>query len=355
MRRRDPSERAFALAAALLLVLGACGFEPGPAPMHFALAPATVEATRDAPHVRERIQTALEKHFGTPAAPVSVVIGKDGADRPVLDVRESAELYRQECLQCHGVEGGGDGPMSHYLVPKPRDFRNGIFKWTALKDQSRPRREDLVHTLDEGIQGTSMPNYQRLSVAEREGLADYVRLLSMRGEVERALLARWREEDELEVGAEDEELESVRERWERAYEKLVVFDGVVPPSTSERIERGRALFRDPMRGNCASCHGDDGKGDGFAAYKLDVKGRRLPAYVDAWGEPIAPRNLRDGMFRGGSRPIDVYRRIYAGIPGGPMPAMGETKNARGELFLSADDIWCLVHYVRHLANEPEGP
>jgi mono/diheme cytochrome c family protein len=345
----------FALAAALLPVLSACGFEPGPAPMHFSLAPATIDATREAPHVRERIVAALEQQFGTPAAPATIAAGTHGADPLAVGTRESAELYRRECLQCHGVEGGGDGPMSFYLVPKPRDFRNGIFKYTALKDQSRPRREDLVHTLDEGIPGTSMPNYQRLSPAQRAGLADYVRLLSMRGELERALLARWQQEDELAPGAEDEELQSVRERWDRAYEKLVVFDGPVPPSTEERVARGRELFRDPLRGNCASCHGEDGKGDGFAAYKLDVKGRRQPAYVDAWGEPIAPRNLRDGMFRGGSRPIDVYRRIYAGIPGGPMPAMGETKNARGELLLSSDDIWCLVHYVRHLANVAAGP
>jgi hypothetical protein len=77
--------------------------------------------------------------------------------------------------------------------------------------------------------------------------------------------------------------------------------------------------------------------------------------VDAWGAPIAPRDLRQGYFRGGSRPIDVYRRIWAGIPGGPMPALGEIRNAQGEPFVSSDDVWCLVHYVRHIARAPEEP
>ena len=59
------------------------------------------------------------------------------------------------------------------------------------------------------------------------------------------------------------------------------------------------------------------------------------------------------MFRGGSRPIDVYRRIYAGINGTPMPGLGETKGADGEALLTGDDLWALVHYVRALAERPE--
>src|SRR4029079_18475162 len=168
-------------------------------------------------------------------------VAPDAARAQVEDwypsLRESAELYRQECLQCHGVEGGGDGPMSWSLKPKPRDFRNGIFKYTALEGQSRPRREDLSRTLEEGVPGTSMPNFQRLSATEREGLVDYVRLLSIRGEVERALVARWKEEDDLGASAFSEELAIVWDRWKKAPEKLVAFDGPVPPSTPERIAR----------------------------------------------------------------------------------------------------------------------
>jgi mono/diheme cytochrome c family protein len=245
--------------------------------------------------------------------------------------------------------------MAGWLDPKPRDFRLGIFKYTAVEGPSRPRREDILRTLEQGIPGTSMPNYQRLSPEQREGLVDHVRLLAIRGEVERALVARWLEEDELGPGAPSEELADVWSKWERAREKVVAFDGVVPESTPERVARGAELFRDPLRGNCASCHGPSGGGDGAAAYKIDVRGRRQPAYIDAWGAPIAPRDLRQGYFRGGSRPIDVYRRIWAGIPGGPMPAMGESRNAKGELLLDSDDIWCLVHYVRHLAGAPREP
>jgi mono/diheme cytochrome c family protein len=426
--RTRSAERAIGLA---FVLLGACGFDPGPAPMRYDLAPSTIEATKSAAKVREQIESALAAQFGTPADPRygsdaawkdldlnhperaapggsgeidaqhreslraanrtafahalsdigsgdvagaasyvkrrapdlhrDLAAGTDEQKARTLvedwypSLREAAELYRQECLSCHGVEGGGDGPMSWSLKPRPRDFRNGIFKYTALEMQSRPRREDLLRTLEQGVPGTSMPNFQRLSSTEREGLVDYVRLLSIRGEVERALVARWKEEDELTADSPSEELAIVWDRWKRAPEKLVAFDGAIPPSTPERIARGEALFHDPLKGNCASCHGASGLGDGAAAYKVDVHGKREPAYVDAWGQPIAPRNLRDGLFRGGSRPIDVYRRIFAGIPGGPMPAMGHTLDAHGARVLSDDDLWCLVHYVRHLAHLSEAP
>jgi hypothetical protein len=54
-------------------------------------------------------------------------------------LRDSTELYRQQCLHCHGVEGGGDGPtagsVEHpVLYPRPRDYRLGKFKFTAVKD-----------------------------------------------------------------------------------------------------------------------------------------------------------------------------------------------------------------------------
>jgi mono/diheme cytochrome c family protein len=114
------------------------------------------------------------------------------------------------------------------------------------------------------------------------------------------------------------------------------------------------LFHDAKKGNCASCHGDLGLGDGPSAWKKDEKtGKTIPAYTDDWGFDILPRNLRQGLFRGGRRPIDIYRRIYAGINGGPMPGIGEAKDADGKPVMSDEDMWALVHYVRSLSERDE--
>lgn len=267
---------------------------------------------------------------------------------------ESSAIYRVECLHCHGVEGGGDGPSAQYLAPRPRDFRHGVFKYTALAQPSRPRREDLLRTLADGLNGTSMPSFSRLSLAERHGLADVVRLLSIRGEVERRLAATFADEGELEDDAIATETGDVFEKWTAARGKVVVAATEAPVSTPELVALGSALFHDATKGNCSSCHGDGGAGDGAAAWKIGLSGRKEPAYLDAWGRAILPRDLRTGIYSGGSRPIDLYRRIWSGIPGTPMPALGTAKKPDGTPAVTDTDVWALVHYVRSLdAATPE--
>lgn len=271
-------------------------------------------------------------------------------------LRDSAELYRVQCVHCHGESGGGDGPTAPFLNPRPRDYRPGIFKFTAVKDKSVPRRDDLYRILVDGVTGTAMPSFRRFSDAELEGLVDYVRLLSKRGMTERLLVAEYGSKEVLTPEVVTETYLDVFERWEKAPEKFVAFDGAVPAPTPAMLERGKKIFNDEKTGNCASCHGVSGLGDGASAWKEAEDGskKRVPAYLDDWGHPIVPRNLKLGLFRGGKRPIDIYRRIYSGINGTPMPAIGESKDAAGELLLGAEDMWSLVHYVRSLSESPGG-
>ena len=61
-----------------------------------------------------------------------------------------------------------------------------------------------------------------------------------------------------------------------------------------------------------------------------------------------------GMLHGGRRPIDIYRRIYSGINGTPMPSSkdpsaGETPEQRSE------KLWHLVHFVTAVIEHNEVP
>ena len=47
------------------------------------------------------------------------------------------------------------------------------------------------------------------------------------------------------------------------------------------------------------------------------------------------------MLRGGFRPIDIYRRGFAGINGTPMPSFSLLLN---------DTLWHLVNYVEYLSD-----
>jgi len=278
-------------------------------------------------------------------------------------LRDSAEMYRQQCLHCHGTSGGGDGPTAEFLNPLPRDYRKGIFKFTAVKDKARPRRADLFRILSEGVKGTAMPPFRRFSDAQIHGLVDYVRLLAIRGEVEEQLVLNAIDaEGKLIPSSIEETYVEVWEKWQAAEESFFFFDGEVPKATPELIARGAEIFGDATSGNCASCHGETGRGDGNAAFAypagadenapalIGEDGRKVSAYQDDWGNPIYPRDLTQRNFRGGGRPIDIYRRIYAGINGTPMPAVGESKTAEGEFVIPDEDMWALVHFVKSLSD-----
>ena len=64
-----------------------------------------------------------------------------------------------------------------------------------------------------------------------------------------------------------------------------------------------------------------------------------------WGAQTRAADLTSGMFHGGNRPDDIYRRIYSGINGTPMPAFDAKLADQPELF------WHLVHYVQFISGE----
>ncbi len=265
---------------------------------------------------------------------------------------ESAEMYRVNCFHCHGVSGGGNGTTAEWLEPSPRDYRRGWFKYTALGEKARPRRADLLNILRQGLYPTTMPNFARMTPAELNGLVDYVRLLAIRGETEVRLASEYdADEGGFALEKVQETYLDVWAEWDASADYVIAFEGEVPRATPETIARGESLFHDPLKANCVSCHGTTGRGDGPSAFEANEDGELVPV-KDDWGNEIAPRDLTRGLFRFGRRPIDIYRRIHAGINGTPMPSHAAMKdpNNPSERLMSDADLWSIVHYVQSLSS-----
>ena len=98
-------------------------------------------------------------------------------------------LYMRHCSHCHGTSGDGNGPTARYMTPKPRDYRNGVFKFKSTNDMSKASRDDLSRIVKYGIPGTYMPSFLLMKDDEHHAIIEYVRFLSMRGEYERKLVA----------------------------------------------------------------------------------------------------------------------------------------------------------------------
>ena len=241
-------------------------------------------------------------------------------------------VYEQECSGCHGVEGDGGGPAAAYLEPRPRNFRIGKFKFTSTPTGAKPRREDILGIVTNGLAGASMPAFRLLSEEKRRDVVEYVRWLAMVGEYEQLLLDIAYDEEELPDAAEWAEV--VYERWSPRKLRPSYPPIPEPDPTAEAVERGAKLFG--VEGaNCAACHGPGGKGDGPSAEE----------FKDEWGYPIRPRDLTTGVYRVGQEPADLYGSIATGINGTPMPSYSGA--------FTPEEIWDLVHYILSLA-EPGG-
>ena len=48
--------------------------------------------------------------------------------------KQAGEIFVNRCTPCHGAAGGGNGPASASLSPKPRDLRSEVFQ-AAVTDE----------------------------------------------------------------------------------------------------------------------------------------------------------------------------------------------------------------------------
>ena len=104
-------------------------------------------------------------------------------------------LYREHCVHCHGITGDGAGPTSAFLNPYPRDYRRGLYKFKSTQRAAEPTTDDLMRTLTDGLQGSYMPSFKLLPEVDRRALVEYVKYLSMRGEMELTLLRYLKDAD----------------------------------------------------------------------------------------------------------------------------------------------------------------
>jgi mono/diheme cytochrome c family protein len=294
---------------------------------------------------------ALKDYFGTPRSPL-VALADDAAEMLESlqlapdELAKGSLLYRKFCLHCHGLVGDGNGSTAGpieapFLTPRPRDFRQGKFKFrsTAKRNSdgsydtvqvSLPSRADLAKTIRYGVPTASMPSFNLLSDEDVDRLVSYVIHLGIRGHVELQML----KDPDADPG--ELALDGVK-RWQASSKSNSTYKPAPLPKPWDQLkadrERGRKLYLSETAA-CASCHGKDGRASVIET-PTNV-GRR-----NDWGDKNPPRDLTLGAYRGGSRPIDIFYRIKLGIAGSGMPAAA----------IKDEDVWYLVDYVLSLPQQ----
>ncbi len=192
---------------------------------------------------------------------------------------QGKHVYERNCIVCHGVRGDGRGELAPTLKPRPRSFREGMFKFRSTPLGKLPTDEDLRRTIRGGLSGTAMGMFTQLADAELEAVMTYVKSFSR----------RWRRAENYAppIGL------PLQPAWFSEAGQL-----------KARTQAGQKVFAL----HCAACHGE----------KADGKGPVAGTLKDIWGEPSAPTDLRQTHLRCGDGARDVFRLLSTGMNGTPM-------------------------------------
>ncbi len=220
-------------------------------------------------------------------------------------VEVGRKSFVANCSGCHGLDAKGVGPGASILNPKPRNLVEGSFKFRSTPSGSYPTSEDLYRTLDQGVLGTSMPNFKHMPQTEKLALVAYLR--------------------------------SLRKDWN----DLQAAPVMLPRAPSEIFAKKETLLASAVRGEklfqegCATCHGT-GIGDGKDAAGL----------TDNDGRAIKPANLTRPYIKSGRTAEDIFKAITTGLDGTPMPAFLEV--------YSVEQRWDLVAWVMYRRGQGMG-
>lgn len=249
-----------------------------------------------------------------------------GAPRQVSILKRGQEQYSLYCVGCHGESGDGNGPAARFLDPKPRDFRKGRVKFAAVPAGTLPRDEDLLHTMNHGLHGTSMASWQLIADEDKRAIVAYLKTFS----------DVWQKE------APGVPVALKPDPWRKKPERGI--------AEGERVYHGLAA--------CSSCHPSyatkvamvkhlESAGVAFAGFRADPY--ESVSKESDWGAPIKSPDFLVDRTKSATTKDELVRVIAAGVGGTAMPSWGES--------LTNQQLWGLAYYVESLIEKrgtPEG-
>lgn len=188
----------------------------------------------------------------------------------------------------------------HLLDYIARDYPEGVQNGSVVDEQEY---EEMLEFSDEAYDltqnGTFLPDQEVTILTNLQKLQKYIQ----------------------DKGSED----NVSELARHIRNSLLEITGIqTTPQHWPDHEQGKALFAI----NCASCHGDQGKGDGVLSDGLDP----------------APTDFHDTELMLQVSPFQAYNTVKLGVSGTSMRAFPE---------LNEDELWDLAFYIKGLRFEDD--
>jgi len=210
-------------------------------------------------------------------------------------------IYQRQCVTCHGDQGTNDTEWA-----KSNGLAAGGFKagWEhgggviQIYNTISQKQDDLQH-----------PVFNYVAYQDRWAVSHYVRSFNP-NQTDPAAVKEQARVDAVNGVCREELKTQISESMK--------------PKGEEQLTKGKEVYAT----NCASCHGEAGKGDGAAAAALNP----------------APRNFTkaDAKWTNGSSELAIFNTLANGIEG---TSMASYKH------LTEEERWALTHYVRNWVPE----
>lgn len=237
---------------------------------------------------------------------------------------EPAQAFNTYCAQCHGMSRQGDGPVSEWIYPIPKNLLRAEFLLQLTKEQA-------IESITHGVKGTPMPPWGEVGegketkpILTKDEIKELVDWLYSALPLQ-SVLPGEKESPKWNYQVQDvmQELKN-----EGAPEPEIFDHGYIKHEfyTSENIEAGKRFFIE----NCAPCHGKEADGTGL----------RAEAMADA-----KPRMLTNLDWISSRDDLRLLRSIKYGVPGTAMTPWGDLTSAKQRLQL--------VVFIRSLTREAE--
>ncbi len=245
--------------------------------------------------------------------------------------------YVQFCASCHALEGDGFGRSGVALRPPPRDFSQGLFKFTKVNSEKLPDDAALLALVKGGLLGTPMNEWD-ISDERLAEIITYVKSLSLPGDEDADGSTGWRD----------------------PYNQIAgVIDASDDPWTDDpggAIEQGEGLYHKYQCYTCHPAYADAARTDalrgveGSGTYPDDhtyPKLRKDSSYtVLDYNVAILPPDFTWHDMRRGNTVAEIYQTIAGGVAGAGMPTW---KGAAPD-----EELWAIAYYVYDLAETYKG-
>ncbi|NCN39834.1 cytochrome c [bacterium] len=236
------------------------------------------------------------------------------------------ETYNNYCMQCHGMDGGGNGPAAQGMVPQPRNFKQGLYKFGTVTMGELPTDEDLKRIIRHGLNGTPMLPWD-ISDERLMAVIQYIKTFS----------PEWKK---------------------NSSGTSVVFqpDPWGPELASEAILQGKKVYHGLAQ--CYTCHPSYATLDEVSAASKELTDTETEELREnphlslnqgsSYGHSYMPPDLTRHHIRSARTREDIYKRLVVGVNGTTMPAWRGMLSLTGDKEEDEKNLWALAYYVESL-------